>query len=423
MRIREFWALDEDDQSLIARLVPGVGEDAARVLAYLLLRSEVTGDPATELTLRIGTGLNRSTIMQATDRLESAGVVERTTMQNQRRGRPPSAWRATTDLESAVGDLYRHHATELLERSQLDSSASPPSHPVRSAADEALTLGLNWRPNGLHLPFYTAQLSDQYENCDLGVDIEHHEGSHRALDAVGSGAVDVGLVGAATVLRARAAGVAVVPIAVVYQRAMAVLYTVRERFGEALSGVAQLRGRRIGMPARSETRVLGRLFLAQVALDEEVRIVDTAGEEQDALLSGEVDVVTGSFSDPQRLERDGMTVDTLVVADHFPIYGPTLVVNEEALSEHRRTLERFLAGTIAGWEGACRDPMPAASHVADLSDGSSDRVARTFEAAVCEFGGSEAVSENGWGWQREATWDRLRGALEQGTLLTESETA
>lgn len=419
MRIREFWALNDEDRELIARLMPGVGENAARVLAYLLLRSEIVEKPADELTLRIGTELNRSAIGQAVDRLESAGVVERTTIKSNTRGRPPSAWRITADLEVVIQKLYRNHAATLLER------ARPESEPVSSESEKKgeLTLGLNWRPNGLHLPFYTASLSNQYDAVGLDVGIEHYEGSDRALEAVSSGAVDVGLVGAATILRTRADGEAVVPIAVAYQRAMAVLYTVRERFGEPLTGVSQLRGRRIGMPARSETRILGRLFLNQVALDEAVSIVDTAGEEQEALLSGDVDVVTGSFSDPRQLERQGMTVDTLVVADRFPIYGPTLIAREERLASQNPTLERFLAGTIAGWAEACHDPTPAATHVATLSGSDPERVKTTFESALCEFGGSEAVRENGWGWQSETTWDRLRGALTQGTLLTESETA
>ncbi|MEM4781697.1 MAG: ABC transporter substrate-binding protein, partial [Halalkalicoccus sp.] len=227
---------------------------------------------------------------------------------------------------------------------------------------------------------------------------------------------DVGLVGAATVLRARAAGEPVVPVAVAYRRAPAVLYTVRETFGEPLAGVDQLRGRRVGMPARSETGTLGRLFLNQVALDGAVRIVDTGGEERDALLSGAVDVVTGSFSDPRDLERRGMIVDALTIADRFPIYGPTLVVREGTLVERGAALERFLAAATAGWARARHDPTAAAERVADRSDEPADRLAAAFETASREFGGAR---EDGWGHQDEATWDRLRTALEQGALLTD----
>lgn len=424
MRTEEFWVLDEDDRESIVRLAPGAGEDAARVLAYLLLRSEVEDGPTTELTLRIGTGLNRSAITSALDRLESTGAVDRTTVRNDGPGRPPTAWRPAMDRDAAARAIYRHQAGRLVERArEIDGTGTDgdtgPAGGTEADGEATLTLGLNWRANALHLPFYTAMWADEYEREGVAVEIDHHEGSHRALAAVLSGRADVGLVGAATVLRARAAGDPVVSIAVAYQRAMAVLYTVRETFGEPLTSVTQLRDRRIGMPARSETGILGRLFLNQVALDGSVRIVDTEGEERDALLSEEVDVVTGSFSDPRDLQRRGRTVDTLVVADHFPIYGPTLVVREETLAEHEGALEALLAGTTAGWAAAGLDPTAAAERVAARSDEPADRVARTFETACREFGGSEAVEENGWGWQCEETWNRLRTALEQGDLLSE----
>ncbi|MCL7416704.1 MAG: ABC transporter substrate-binding protein [Halalkalicoccus sp.] len=420
MRTREFWALDDDDQGVIDRLAPGIGDDPARVLAYLLLRSGIEEGPATELTLRIGTGLNRTAITAAIASLESAGVVERTAVRDDGPGRPPAAWHAASDLESTAQTVHQHHAVALLQRAH-ERHGIERGGTRRNEADGELSLGLNWRPNGLHLPFYAAK--ERGEEFDLELDIEHHEGSHRALESLVSGETDVGLVGAGTALRARAAGESVVSIAVAYQRAMAVLYTVRETFGEPLTSVAQLRDRRIGMPARSETGILGRLFLNQVAPDDSVRIVDTGGEERDALLAGEVDVVTGSFSDPRDLERRGMTVDTLTVADHFPIYGPTLVVPEETLEEREEALEAFLAATTAGWAAACLDPTAVAERVAARFDDPADRIVRTFEVACREFGPSEAVEENGWGWQREGTWERLRTALGQGGLLTESEAA
>lgn len=419
MRTREFWVLDEDDRELIDRLAVGLGDEPARLLAYLLLRSDVTEGPATELTLRIGTELNRAAITAAIGRLESVGLVDRTTVRDEGPGRPPTAWDVSTGLESTVRAVYRHHATRLLERAGEVAGVGRAGELEAEEQSGDFTLGLNWRPNGLHLPFYAARCDDRYAESGLDVGVEHYDGSRRALEAVRSGEADVGLVGAATVSRARAASEPIVPIAVAYQRAMAVLYTVRETFGEPLTSVAQLRDRRIGMPARSETRILGRLFVNQVALDGSVRIVDTAGEERDALLAGEVDVVTGSFADPRQLEREGMTVDTLAVADHFPIYGPTLVVREETLAAREEALEAFLAGTVAGW-ATPPDATDAPARIAERAGCSPERVVRTFRAANDEFGGGEAVAEHGWGWQRAGTWDRLRTALEQGDLLSEA---
>lgn len=422
MRTVEFGVLDEDDRPLVERLAVGLGRDSARVLAYLLLRAERgnNDDPATRLTVRVGTGLNRTAVGDALGRLEERGVVSTTAARTDASGRPPKAWYPTDGRDATVRRVHEGHAAALCRQArsirateELTDHATPEGD---GATADHLTLGLNWHPNGLHVPFYAA-LDDGYANHGISVDIDHHEGSRRALESVVASGADVGLVGAATLVRARANGAPVVALAVPYQRAMTVLYTTREAFGEPLDGIEQLRGRRIGAPRGSETGVLARLFLSRTAVADAIEFVDTAGEEQRALLSGAADVITGSFADPRQLERRGMTVDSILVTDHFPIYGPTLVVHERLLAERPSLLERFLAGTMAGWASARGDPDAAVDAVAAQTGESSDRVRRTFEHAIEEFAASDAVRAHGWGWQRTETWDRLRTALAQGDLL------
>ncbi|MDQ2051761.1 ABC transporter substrate-binding protein [Natronolimnohabitans sp. A-GB9] len=427
MESRTFWVLDDDDRTVVADLAVGLGRTAARVLAYLLLRAqrEPECEPATMVQLQVGTGLSRSPVSNAVTQLEDVGLIEHTTVSTDAQGRPPSAWQPTVDLVSSRRRVYEAHARTLLERAAgiFSDESSTADGPPEAAGDDELTVALNWHPNGLHVPLYTATASTStstwYDEYGVDVGLEHCEGSLRALNRVRSGEADVAIAGAATVLRARASGAPIVPIAVLYQRAMTVLYTVRDVFGEQLRSVEQLRDRRIGMPPHSETGVLGRLFISQTALEDAIEIVETAGEEREALLSGRADVVTGSVTDPQHLERRGKTVDTLLVTDHFPIYGPTIVVHEGALRERRDDFAAFLAGTAGGWADASREPGPAAARIAELGDDGPDRVRATFERAATEFGGSDDTREHGWGWQCERTWNRLRTALEQGQLLTE----
>ncbi|TYL40136.1 myristoyl transferase [Natronococcus pandeyae] len=415
MRSQRFWVL-EGDEPLVERLAAGLGRSPARVLAYLLLRAEREDDPTTSVHLQVGTRLNRTTISDATTRLEETGLIGRDSLRDSEPGRPQTAWHPHADHETTIERTYDRHGVALVDRAL---EIHDHERTVRSADDSSLALALNWRPNALHAPFYAALASDWYETFGLDVRIEHHEGSRRALRQVGDGSADVAVAGAATVLRAREAGEPIVPVAPCYQRATTVLYTVRSVFGEPLRSVAQLEGRRIGMPPNSETKLLGRLFLSQTAFSDDVRVLDTDGEERTALVDGAADVVTGSFADPLELERRDMTVDALHVTDHFPIYGPTLVVHERTLAERAGTLERFLAATTGGWADARSDPGPAAERIAAVSDEDEARIERTFERAASAFGGSEAVRERGWGWQRREMWDRLRTALEQGRLLRE----
>ncbi|WP_436347318.1 ABC transporter substrate-binding protein [Natronorubrum sp. FCH18a] len=427
MRSRSFWELDEEDEPLVDRIAAGVGRTPARLLAYLLLRTERETEPATSVHLQAGTRVNRTTISEALARLESRDLVERTTVRaaDSDGGRPRTAWRPTDGVEETLENTYGSHAEALFELADTHRETDPSeargrTREVETAPSSSVGLALNWRPNALHVPIYAAVAAGWYDAFDVDVRIDHHEGSRRALERVVSGSADLAVVGAATVVRARAAGEPIVPVAVCYQRAMTVLYTVRDVFGEPLRSVDQLEGKRIGMPPDSETRLLGRLFLSQTGFDDDSRIVDTNGEERDALRDGEADVVTGSFADPRELERRGQSVDALVLTDHFPIYGPTIVARERTLEARPTALAGALAGTTGGWAEARRDPGPAAERIAAVSDDPPDRIRRTFERAASAFGESDAVRERGWGWHCPVMWERLRTALEQGALLRDA---
>lgn len=418
MRTRPYWVLDETDESLVDRIAAGLGRTPARVLAYLLLRAERADDPTTSLHLQVGTRLNRTTIVDATTRLEERSLIDRSPLREGDPGRPQTAWRPIGDRESTIRRTYETHADALLDRTRnCHDVAGTARSRDESSSPLTLSFAFNWRPNALHVPIHAAIASGWYDEFDLDVRLEHHHGSRLALKRVASGDADLAVAGAATVVRARAADEPIVPIALFYQRAMTVLYTIREVFDEPLRSVDQLEGRRIGMPPDSETRLLGRLFLSQADFSDDVGIVDSNGEEREVLRHGTADVVTGSFADPRELERNGLTVDTLRLADHFPLYGATIVVHESTLDERPAVLRRFLAGTTGGWAEARRDPRSAAERIAATSGDPPERIERTFERAATEFGETDAVRERGWGWQRRTMWNRLRTALDQGDIL------
>lgn len=433
MDTQELPILTNEDRKLVDRLSVGLNIDTARVLAYLLLRGKTehfADEPATRLVVRIGTSLNREATADALTILEEQDLITATTVQNEARGRPPTAWCAPKSIETIVRQVDERHAAALLRQAKTVATALGADPFKESVSDsikertapEQLRLGLNWRPNALHAPFFLARSADRYVENGIDIAISHQQGSGRALDSLAAGTADVALAGAAMMVRTREVGRPILPVAVLFQRAMAVLYTTRETFGGRFESIEQLRNRRVGMSGTAETGLLGRLFLSQAGILDDVTVVDITGEEQAALRSGRADVVTGSFADPQELRDEGCTVDSLLVADQFPMYGPTLVTTERTLRERQQALERFLVGTVTGWAEAVENPETAVRAVAsdDTADERGlDNERRTFERAAAEFATRGAVAKHGWGWQRAAGWDRLVTALDQADLLAE----
>ena len=427
MYTREFPALNDDDKRFVDRLSVGLGRDVARVLAYLALGPEhpSADGPATRLEIRIGTEMSRGAVTDALTALERLDLVTSTSIRRHRRGRPPRAW--TTNGDVTPRRVYELHARNLLDQvSEVADTCGRTTGARRVDEVESdsgsnpsrLRIGLNWRPNGLHAPLYVGAEGGYFADYDLGVELESNTGSSAALDALAAGDVDVALAGAATVVTVDPDGVRLVPLALLFGRAMAVLYTTRETFGESFERIEQLRDRRIGMLAGSETALLGRLLLSQVDTLSEAEIVELTDEEREALRSGAVDVVTGQVSDLQTLRDDGCTVDSLPVAEQFPLYGPTLVTTERILQERETDLHGFLTATMRGWIDAVERPGEAIKCV-PVDPATHERERAVFERAVDEFAGSD---EHGWGWHNESGWIRLRTALAQaGLLATDSE--
>jgi ABC-type nitrate/sulfonate/bicarbonate transport system substrate-binding protein len=427
MRTREFPVLSAEDEPLVRRLALSVGDDTARVLAYLLRRQTdptVDGGPADRLSVRIGTGLNRTAVSSALDRLERRELVDKTSVETEQ-GRPPDAWITSEDVEATIAHLDGYHAADLLSQSRsvaeelgtstpvVETDSAPPEPPVSAS----LTVGLNWFANVLHAPLFAARAEGAYARRGVEVAIDEFAGSDRAIEAIHDGEVDVAVAGAATTTRARAGGVPLVPLAPLYQRAMTVLYTTREAFGGRLDGIESVRGRRVGMPVEAETGLLGRLFLSQSGVIDDVTVIDLAGEESDALATGRVDVVSGSIGDVRALEAEGRTVDVLSVDDHFPVYGPTLVATETVVTERAAALTAFLAATIAGWRTSVFDPEAAVRAVGTADDRSVETAVADLEHAIDRFGSSAAVTDHGWGWHEATGWQRLSTALAQVDLL------
>jgi ABC-type nitrate/sulfonate/bicarbonate transport system substrate-binding protein len=420
MQTRSFPILAAEDEPLVDALAIGLDRDTARVLAYLLLRADRddVSSAAPRVAVRVGTDLGADPARDALATLAERDLVTATTVNDASPGRPPKRWERAVTRDEARTHVYEHHAADLLDHARTvaaalgDSSAFEGTFRERAGVREC-AVALNWRPNGFHAPLFLAAERGLYRDADLSVSFTAARGSGEALEWVRSGRCDVGIAGAATLCRALADDTAVVPVALLYQRTMTVLYTVRSVFGDPFTGLDQLAGRTVAMPSGSETAHLARLLLAQADLLDAVEIVDSDGEERSALLDGTADVVTGMAADPPELDADGYTVDTVAVADRFPVPGPALVARADRLAEEPAVLERFLVGTMHGLAAARGSPPDAARAVARRSDSVVDAERRRFAVAHEREATADTARTHGWGWQSVDRWERLRTALRQ----------
>jgi len=424
MRTREFPVLGPEEEPIVDAFAVGLGRAEARVLAYLALRTGDEPGPASRLAVRVGTDLGRKRAGEALSTLEDAGLVRSTPIERDTSGRPRKGWEATAEQADLTAAVRRRHAGRLVDRARTvtnsvagtDPTDADPAAVAFDGFEGACRLVLNWTPNGFHGPLFLAAERDFYQGVDLTV--RSARGSGQALKRVESGAADVGVVGSAVACQALATGRPVAPVALLYQHAMTVLYTVRSVFGAELTSVEQLRGRSVAMPPGAETALLARLFLSQAGILDDIDVVEAGGEERDNLLDGGADVVTGMAADPPALAAEGYAVDSILVSEQFPVPGPALVAHADALADPPAALGGFLNGTMRGVVAATHDREAAAAAVTARSDDGVAAERRRLEVALDGFAQSDAVRAHGWGWQSTDDWQRLRMALEQTGSLS-----
>ena len=417
MRWREYPVLPDGDDRF-EEFRAGLDDDAARVLAYLVGRresDEVDVEEATRLAVRVGTGLGRDATIEALSTLETIGLVTSTTVERDTRGRPPKGWKAVADREMLSRQVRSHHSYRLLERAADVASHFGATLPTEWLADvdstaavpddtTSLTVALNWLPNGLHAPLIAATDFGSYEDHGVTVSLEAARGSGSAIDRLRAGGVDIAVVGAASFCRA--ADESLVPLALLHQRSLAVLYTTTEQLGEPFASVEQMRGRRLAVTPDSEVSLLARLFLAQSNVLDDVEMVAVASDEQEALEDGDAAVATGMPIDAHELSTAGHDVSSLSVADHFPVPGPALVTTVSTLREEPAAVRQFLMGTIAGATAARNRLEQTAQRVTDRSG--NDVASERWRI---EHARDWAAAERGWGWQTLDAWERLEIAL------------
>lgn len=420
MQTREFPVLGNEDRNIIDTLAVGLDRDTARVLAYLILRADSTSDiepAATRLAIRIGTDLGRSAASKALKSLKEAGLVTETTVNRPSRGRPPKVWQTATNRDEITTQVRHNHADALLNQAVDVATAFGTQLSLTPDADDSAPIkvhvGLNWVPNGFHVPLFVAARDGLYRDVNIDVPFTVASGSAMALKWITEHRTDISIIGSATLCHALQSKTPVVPIALLYQRAMTVLYTVREEFGKPFTNIEQLRDRTIAMPTGSETGLLAHLFLSQADLLDDVTIVDVPGEEQTALLNGTADVVTGMAADPLVLEEEGYTVDSVLVSEQFPVPGQVLVTHANTLTNRSGDIKRFLVGTMGGWVTAKQNPQNAARAVAKRSNASVDIERQRFEVAIERFADQAVTQKHGWGWQAIEDWQRLIIAMHQ----------
>jgi NitT/TauT family transport system substrate-binding protein len=215
--------------------------------------------------------------------------------------------------------------------------------PGAAAANESLTLVLNWVPTADHSPYYYALQQGWYAKAGIDLAIETGKGSGITSQRVGAGTADLGIADLATALVARSKGADLVAVMNVYANSAQGFYWLKS---SGITGAKDFPGRKIGNPPGDAARVMWPAFAkaAGIAADSVTWVNIAPQAKIPSLKSHAVDVISDFYNEHDLKVRDfGADLGFLAWRDiGVNPYGNSVIVNGDFLRRHRATVKSFV---------------------------------------------------------------------------------
>jgi len=277
-----------------------------------------------------------------------------------------------------------------------------------AAAQEKVTLQLNWFQLADHSPIYLALKKGYYKEEGLDLTVLRGSGSADSAKKIDLKQADVGISDAPTVLTAMSKGANLKIVAVVYDKAG------NNAFFKKSANIRtpqDLVGKKIAVPPADSHRVLWPAFASLNKIDPaKVTMVNVKPEGKQAIVAaGEVDAsfdLYTSYAIWEKVLGKG-NVGHLLWADFgLPIYGHTYFVNTETVQKNPKLIERFLRATHKGWRDASANPAESIDAMVGTVPGLDRDALLATMPQILDLCVTERSRQHGLGWIEEGLMQR-----------------
>src|SRR5215217_1124052 len=229
-----------------------------------------------------------------------------------------------------------------------------------AAAQEPVSLRLNWYLGGLHVPFYYGKERGFYKEEGIDLTINEGRGSANTVQVVAAGSDTFGLADSSSLIATAAKGAEIKSVMTVLSSTG---YSVVSLASAGIKTPKDLEGKKFAVSAGDP---LGQLFRAMAAYNKldmskiSFVQVDPAAKVV-AVLEKRVDGLLGGADDQFFLIKyKGEQPAALRYADHGAnIVGMTIMTQEATIKSKADLVRRFVKATVRSWEETRKNPEAA----------------------------------------------------------------
>ena len=232
------------------------------------------------------------------------------------------------------------------------------------AADSAVTLALNWKPEPQFGGFYAAQYNGDFTRNGLRVDILEGGSGTPTVQMLAAGKVDYAIVSGDEVVIAHDRGAAnIVALFATYQTDPQAIMTHAERGFTSLADVMHGDGVLLWQSGLAYAQYFKKHY-APIAVTTAPYLGGIGNFANDKMISQQC----FATSEPLAAAKAGIEVRTFMVAESgYNPYTTVLVTTRENLQKHPAQVKAMVASVRAGWNAYLRDPGPTNAKMAQLN--------------------------------------------------------
>jgi len=282
---------------------------------------------------------------------------------------------------------------------------------------EKVSVQLKWIHQAQFAGFYIAEKNGFYkeENIETVVNPGGPDKSPDSIiDDVVSGQITFAIMGAETILKARAAGKPIMAISVIFQRNPYVYIVLKD---SKIKHPRDFEGKKISLP--EDAVILHQMFLKKLQIQPSALEVVPYERDTKPLATGLIDISlsyrTGLVLD---FEAKGYVLNMIWPDDYgIHFYADTIVTSNAMVQQHPELVERFLRATLRGWRYSIEN-QEAAIDATLQYDPTLDRSVqqRMVKAQTPLIHNGETPI----GWMKESVWQTMYEMLMDAHVLTRS---
>ncbi len=230
--------------------------------------------------------------------------------------------------------------------------------PAHAASLQQVTISMGYVPDIQFSPFYVAVAKGYYSAAGISVDFNYTQTSD-VITLVGAGNVTFGDAEPDQVIVGAAHKLPIVSVLTQYARFPVVIVSLA---GSNIRSFADLKGKRIGIPALYGASYFGLLAALQAAhlSVKDVKLSAIGYAQVAEVARHQVDAaVAYAMNEPIQLEQEGLKVNVLPITTEVPLSGPGVITSQKLVAQDPALVKRFVQATWQGLRDTDADPAAA----------------------------------------------------------------